>query len=108
MAAYQNYIMNAYAWVLIGMLYRLPYLAGLQQEAPLRNSASSLAPSPAYLGPVAPMCGIAGLITASSAERFVPAAELMASAMRHRGPDSQGVAALGECLLVNARLAAWI
>ena len=51
------------------------------------------------------MCGIAGLVTASSAERFVPAAELMASAMRHRGPDSQGVAALGECLLVNARLA---
>lgn len=50
MAAYQNYIMNAYAWVLIGMLYRLPYLAGLQQEAPLRNSASSLAPSPAYFG----------------------------------------------------------
>ena len=50
MAAYQNYIMNAYAWILIGMLYRLPYLAGLQQEAPLRNSASRLAPSPAYFG----------------------------------------------------------
>src|ERR1700722_17511029 len=51
------------------------------------------------------MCGIAGLVTPSSAERFVPAAEHMAAAMRHRGPDSQGVAALGQCLLVSARLA---
>jgi asparagine synthase (glutamine-hydrolysing) len=29
----------------------------------------------------------------------------MAAALKHRGPDSQGVQELGECLLVNARLA---
>jgi asparagine synthase (glutamine-hydrolysing) len=51
------------------------------------------------------MCGIAGLVTASSAEPFRPAAERMAEALHHRGPDSQGIASLGECLLVNARLA---
>ena len=50
MAAYQNYIMNAYVWILIGMLYRLPYLAGLEQEMPSRIPAPRLAPSPAYLG----------------------------------------------------------
>src|SRR5271170_3733631 len=51
------------------------------------------------------MCGIAGVVTESSAERFRAAAERMAEAMHHRGPDSHGVAFLGECLLVNARLA---
>jgi asparagine synthase (glutamine-hydrolysing) len=51
------------------------------------------------------MCGIAGIATAGSAEPLRPAAENMAVAMRHRGPDSQGVQSLGSCLLVNARLA---
>src|ERR1017187_10315666 len=52
------------------------------------------------------MCGIAGLVvTAQSAEHFRAAAERMAAAMSHRGPDSHGVASLGQCLLVNARLA---
>src|ERR1019366_8521791 len=51
------------------------------------------------------MCGIAGLVTGSSAEPFRGAAERMAEAMNHRGPDSHGIALLGECLLVNARLA---
>src|SRR5271170_1120275 len=51
------------------------------------------------------MCGIAGVVTESSAERFRAAAERMAEAMHHRGPDSYGIAPLGECLLVNARLA---
>ena len=51
------------------------------------------------------MCGIAGLVTADSAKPYVPAAERMAAAMSHRGPDSHGVALLGSCLLVNTRLA---
>jgi asparagine synthase (glutamine-hydrolysing) len=51
------------------------------------------------------MCGIAGIATPGTAEALRPAAERMAVAMRHRGPDSQGVQSLGSCLLVNARLA---
>ena len=51
------------------------------------------------------MCGIAGLVTKDSAESYLPAAERMTDAMSHRGPDSHGVELLGECLLVNARLA---
>ena len=51
------------------------------------------------------MCGIAGIATESPSEALRPAADLMASAMKHRGPDSQGVQDLGACLLVNARLA---
>lgn len=51
------------------------------------------------------MCGIAGIVTPGSAEALRPAAESMAAAMRHRGPDSQGVESLGRCLLANARLA---
>jgi asparagine synthase (glutamine-hydrolysing) len=51
------------------------------------------------------MCGIAGVVTASPSESLQGAAERMAAAMAHRGPDSHGVASLGECLLVNARLA---
>jgi predicted exporter len=31
MAPYQNYIMNAYLWLLIGVLFRLPQLARNQQ-----------------------------------------------------------------------------
>jgi asparagine synthase (glutamine-hydrolysing) len=33
-----------------------------------------------------------------------PAVERMAAAMKHRGPDSQGVEELGSCLLANTRL----
>jgi asparagine synthase (glutamine-hydrolysing) len=51
------------------------------------------------------MCGIAGIVTACPSEALRPAAERMAFAMKHRGPDSQGVQDLGSCLLANARLA---
>jgi len=51
------------------------------------------------------MCGIAGLVTRSSASHFRPAVEKMAAALAHRGPDSRGVESLGPCLLGNARLA---
>ena len=51
------------------------------------------------------MCRIAGVVTASPLEGSVSAAELMGAEMRHRGPDSQGVATLSVCVLVNTRLA---
>jgi asparagine synthase (glutamine-hydrolysing) len=51
------------------------------------------------------MCGIAGVVSARSSDFLSAAAERMAAAMSHRGPDSHGVACLGECLLVNTRLA---
>jgi hypothetical protein len=34
MAPYQNYVMNAYFWFLIGILFRLPHLARLAQPSP--------------------------------------------------------------------------
>ena len=51
------------------------------------------------------MCGLAGLVAKHSAEPCRPAAIRMADAMSHRGPDSHGIELLGECLLVNVRLA---
>ena len=50
------------------------------------------------------MCGIAGIVTRNPSEALRPAAESMALAMKHRGPDSQGVQDLGSCLLASARL----
>lgn len=50
------------------------------------------------------MCGIAGLATIHPVAELRPAVERMATAMRHRGPDSQGVEDLGSCLLANTRL----
>src|ERR1700722_15470708 len=50
------------------------------------------------------MCGIAGVARVSPSEALRPAADLMASSMKHRGPDSQGVQEFETCLLVNARL----
>jgi asparagine synthase (glutamine-hydrolysing) len=50
------------------------------------------------------MCGIAGIATVNPSEDLRSAAERMASSMRHRGPDSQGIEDFGACLLVNARL----
>jgi hypothetical protein len=34
MDAYQNFVLNAYLWVLIGILFRLPYLAQLPESVP--------------------------------------------------------------------------
>jgi asparagine synthase (glutamine-hydrolysing) len=51
------------------------------------------------------MCGIAGLAARENDPRFYGAAERMAAALGHRGPDSQGVQRLGECVLANTRLA---
>jgi asparagine synthase (glutamine-hydrolysing) len=51
------------------------------------------------------MCGIAGIIGGAPAELLPAAIQQMATAMRHRGPDSCGVISSGECLLANTRLA---
>lgn len=51
------------------------------------------------------MCGIAGIVGDTSAEALLPAAQSMAAALRHRGPDNCGVISSAGCLLVNTRLA---
>lgn len=51
------------------------------------------------------MCGIAGIVGDTFAEALLPAAQSMAAAVRHRGPDSCGVISSAGCLLVNTRLA---
>jgi hypothetical protein len=38
MAPYQNYVLNAYCWVLVGILFRLPYLARTQQLVLVRST----------------------------------------------------------------------
>src|SRR5579863_448699 len=50
------------------------------------------------------VCGIAGIATTHPDDSSRPAGDRMAAAMKHRGPDSQGVQEFASCLLVNARL----
>src|SRR5579863_343094 len=50
------------------------------------------------------MCGIAGIVVGKGAPRFLAAAQQLAKALLHRGPDSNAVQDLGQCLLVNTRL----
>jgi len=50
------------------------------------------------------MCGIAGITRQGGASAHEPVARMVA-ALAHRGPDSNGVIALGECMLGNTRLA---
>jgi asparagine synthase (glutamine-hydrolysing) len=50
------------------------------------------------------VCGIAGIATTHPDDSLRPAGERMAAAMKHRGPDSQGVQEFPSCLLANARL----
>ena len=35
LTAYQNYLNNAYLWLLVGILYRLPKLAQMPQPVPM-------------------------------------------------------------------------
>jgi hypothetical protein len=48
MAPYQNYIMNAYFWFLIGILFRLPHLARSPQCVPKQASVPAYSGLPAY------------------------------------------------------------
>jgi hypothetical protein len=50
MAPYQNYVMNAYLWLLIGVLFRLPHLASNPQAVPLRARVPKLRTATAYAG----------------------------------------------------------
>src|SRR5579862_2264608 len=51
------------------------------------------------------MCGIAGIASPSPNPQYLLAAEKMAAAIHHRGPDSSAVQGFGECVLANTRLA---
>ncbi len=49
-APYQNFVVNAYFWLLIGLLFRLPYLVKKSQEKP-DTGASQANPLPEHLVP---------------------------------------------------------
>jgi hypothetical protein len=41
--AYQNFVNNAYLWLLIGVLFRLPKLAQMPQSVPMAKHARGMA-----------------------------------------------------------------
>ncbi|MFZ3216178.1 MAG: asparagine synthase (glutamine-hydrolyzing) [Candidatus Acidiferrales bacterium] len=51
------------------------------------------------------MCGIAGIASRGANPQHAQAAERMAAAIRHRGPDGCAVRDFGDCVLANTRLA---
>jgi len=51
-APYQNYVMNAYLWLLIGVLFRLPHLARDPRRVSRAAEAPKLATAVAYAGEV--------------------------------------------------------
>ena len=51
------------------------------------------------------MCGIGGVAARNLTAAQVASVGAMTAALSHRGPDSSGVKALGNCVLVNTRLA---
>ncbi len=105
MQFYQNFVNNAYLWLLTGVLYRLPHLAKMPQPIPILVTLARRAPLAACAAwKVGGVCGIAGIATTKSNDSLRPAADRMAASMKHRGPDSQGVQEFNSCLLVNARL----
>jgi asparagine synthase (glutamine-hydrolysing) len=50
------------------------------------------------------VCGITGIATTHPDDSLRSAGDRMVAAMKHRGPDSQGVQEFPSCLLANARL----
>jgi hypothetical protein len=52
MAPYQNYVMNAYLWLLIGVLFRLPQLAADAQAVRRPIQLTKLRTASAYAGAV--------------------------------------------------------
>ena len=48
MQPYQNYVMNAYFWLLVGVLFRLPHLARAQQMTPSRAAGQVRQDAPAF------------------------------------------------------------
>ena len=51
------------------------------------------------------MCGIDGIAARSLSRAHVSACHSLTAALAHRGPDSNGVEAIGNCVLGNTRLA---
>src|SRR5580692_4982598 len=51
------------------------------------------------------MCGIAGIASREANPQHARAAENMAAAIRHRGPDGSAVRDFGSCVLASTRLA---
>src|SRR5580692_4576897 len=51
------------------------------------------------------MCGIAGIASREANPQHARAAENMAAAIRHRGPDGSAVRDFGACVLASTRLA---
>jgi len=52
MAPYQNYVMNAYLWLLIGVLFRLPHLVQKPQAAPQTPELFKMCTASVYAGGV--------------------------------------------------------
>ena len=52
MAPYQNYVMNAYLWLLIGVLFRLPHLARDPQTGPRAAQAANVQNAAVFAGGV--------------------------------------------------------
>ena len=50
MAPYQNYVMNAYLWLLIGVLFRLPHLARDPQRVPRAAKPASVQNAAVFAG----------------------------------------------------------
>jgi hypothetical protein len=50
MSPYQNFVMNAYFWLLAGVLFRLPHLAKTPQLVPAEHRAPRMAAFPALVG----------------------------------------------------------
>jgi hypothetical protein len=50
MAPYQNYVMNAYLWLLVGILFRLPVLAREERRPADSSAFAHVPPSAAYVG----------------------------------------------------------
>ena len=48
MAPYQNFVMNAYFWLLTGVLFRLPHLAQPPRMAPTQSAVPRMARIPAF------------------------------------------------------------
>jgi hypothetical protein len=52
MPPYQNYVMNAYLWLLIGVLFRLPHLAVDEHAVQRLTHMTNLRSASAYAGAV--------------------------------------------------------
>ena len=72
---YQNFVNNAYLWLLTGVLYRMPQLAHYATACPRPQTLARRAPMAARdAGKVGGVCGIAGIATKHPDDSLRPAA----------------------------------